>query len=412
MSAPAGWQKGSFRGAPFVTRDHEKSGGRRLAVHELPQVDLPVLEDLGRKARRFSLNCHIIGDNYPAGADALDDALDAAGVGTLIHPWKGSMQVGVDDFSRSDSTADGGMAVFTISFVESGLPAVARAAADTASASKTVASDAAAAAPASFAERFDVTHMAGFVEDEAGKLVNAAAIATSIRAGLLGGVGPALSAFNGALGTLGLGSPILRDALSLGSATVGLVQILSSIGGSPAALFGAFGSLMLFGNDVPPVPGATPARTRQRDNQAAFIQLVNLAAATELVGTVADMSFGSYQDAVALRDGAADQLEALALRQADIGDDAGADAYDALRRALVRDVTARGATLARLQDYRPAATEPALVIAWRLYGDVSAVERQAGDIVGRNHVRHPGFVPGGQLLQVVTPPRAIGAANG
>ena len=40
---------------------------------------------------------------------------------------------------------------------------------------------------------------------------------------------------------------------------------------------------------------------------------------------------------------------------------------------------------------------PALVIAQRLYGDAARAE----DIVARNQVAHPGFVPGGRTLEVL-----------
>jgi prophage DNA circulation protein len=47
-------------------------------------------------------------------------------------------------------------------------------------------------------------------------------------------------------------------------------------------------------------------------------------------------------------------------------------------------------------------TQPALVLAQRLYGDPASVEARAAEIVARNKVRHPGFVPGGVALQVLS----------
>jgi len=64
---------------------------------------------------------------------------------------------------------------------------------------------------------------------------------------------------------------------------------------------------------------------------------------------------------------------------------------------VIQDVTARGGSLAHLYAYTPAQTEPALVIAQRLYGDPT----RAGEIVARNAVIHPLFVPGGQALEVL-----------
>ncbi|PTS90230.1 hypothetical protein DBR17_01670, partial [Sphingomonas sp. HMWF008] len=66
--------------------------------------------------------------------------------------------------------------------------------------------------------------------------------------------------------------------------------------------------------------------------------------------------------------------------------------------------------------YTPATTEPALVIAARLYADPAQAEIRAAEIVARNRVVHPGFVPGGVALQVLTPDlsgsNSTGAGNG
>ena len=426
MTAPAGWQKGSFRGVAFVTREQEMTGGRRGVLHQFPQSNDPVWEDLGRGARRYHIDCHIIGADYPSKATALADALDVAGAGTLIHPWLGSMQVAVpeDGWSRRDSTSEGGYAEFSIDFVETGLPAVPQPTSDTASLAQAQASGSAAAAPRQFSLRYSLARATAFVESAAGAVVGAAALVTSIRGGLLGGAGPALRAFLGGIDLLQFpGSGLLRNALDLGLAITGMVQTLSVLGtGSQRVV--AFHALMDFGSPqaasdigdalvnpvvVDPVVGDTPARAQQRANQDAIIQLVNLAAAAELVRALSITSFASYQDAVAARDFAADKLEALALRQADAGDDAGAAEYDALRRVMVVDLTARGGSLARLQGYTPMITEPALVIASRLYGAEPALEDRAAGIVSRNGIAHPGFVPGGRSLQVLTPD---GGSNG
>jgi prophage DNA circulation protein len=61
-----------------------------------------------------------------------------------------------------------------------------------------------------------------------------------------------------------------------------------------------------------------------------------------------------------------------------------------------------GGTLARLQAYTPAITEPAVVIAQRLYGS-AGLDSRADELIARNRVKHPGFVPGSVTIQVVTP---------
>ena len=74
-------------------------------------------------------------------------------------------------------------------------------------------------------------------------------------------------------------------------------------------------------------------------------------------------------------------------------------ALGALRLAMVQDVTARGGSMARLFLYRPKAVEPALVLAYRIYGDAG----RDAEIVTRNRVARPGFVPAGAPLELLAP---------
>jgi len=117
---------------------------------------------------------------------------------------------------------------------------------------------------------------------------------------------------------------------------------------------------------------------------------------------VSETSFASYDEAVATRDWVAGLLDARALAAADEGEDDRAAAFEALMRAMVRDISARGGTLARLYAYRLGDTQPALVLANRLYGALGDIDAQAADLVARNSIRHPGFVPGGSEIGVLT----------
>lgn len=403
MTAPAGWQKGSFRGVAFVTLDHEASGGRRLQMHEFPQAEKPVLEDLGRRGGRYSLECFVLGEDHIDQANRFAKALDKPGAGTLIHPWLGSMQVGVEDWRRRDSVSEGRMTSFSIEFVESGLPAIPPPATDTAAQAEAVAEKETKAAKERFGLAHKIAKVTAFVEKATEKLAKAMTVVAQVQAGLSGGVGGVLGALGVATGALGLPG-IARDALALAQSVVNVVQLVGTLAGSLSALE----ALLDWGDDLDPVSGSTPAREQERINQAAFVQLVNCAAAAELVRQIAATDFASYEDAIDIRDRTAARLDRLALRQADAGDDDGAAAYDALRRAMIRDVTARGGSVARLQRYTPATTEPALVIAYRLYGAV-ALEERVEQIVTRNRLVNPAFVPAGVPLQVLTP---VGAAQG
>lgn len=396
------YQAGSFRGASFRTEGHERSGGRRNVASEFPGRDEPEVEDLGRRARQFSLDCHVLGEDYFTDRDALLDALEAAGPGLLVHPWHGQMMVIVLDYSSSESTEEGGICRFRITFKEAGLavPApIALASADTATAE---ADAQAAAAPANFAKKFSIEKAAAFVEDSAGKIVSGMATATQLAAAAQGGVGPALRAFQAGLSFLPANiSGLLRAPLSLASSIVGLVSAASALSTPARGLITALTGMMDWEPSDAQLPTTTPNRVQEDQNRQALLGLFRVATACELCRTAAAMTYVSYDDAVTVRQALADRFEARALEAADAGDDDTAQALDALRRAVTRDLAARGASLARLYAYEMQATEPALVVAQRIYG-AADVEARAAEICERNGVAHPGFIPGGSTLQLLT----------
>lgn len=82
----ASLQPASFRGVPFYVLDDSLEAGRRVALHQYPFRDVPYAEDVGRRARRFRFAAFLIGDTVLSDRDALLDAIEAPGPGTLIHP--------------------------------------------------------------------------------------------------------------------------------------------------------------------------------------------------------------------------------------------------------------------------------------------------------------------------------------
>jgi prophage DNA circulation protein len=422
VSAPAAesrtWRQryvqGSFRGVAFVTEQRQQSGGRRIALFELPFRDTPVGEDLGRRAREAQIDCFVIGADYMDRRDALVDALEAFGPGTFVDPWTGEQtQVYADDYQLTESTDEGGMARFTIAFRESGAEKPMSASVDTAALSQATALQLTDGLPSEFSNRFSIDKAASFVEDAASDLVGAVAIAAELSAASSGGLGQALRSFESGLRLLPGGtSALLRAPISLGQTLVGLVAAVAALSPQPRARLRAIEPLARFGGGLDAVPRTTPARTRQADNQDAIIHIVRAAAGAELVSAAASIRWTNQADAIEIRDRVAAIFDAHALAAADAGEDARAETFDALRTALARDIGARSASLARGYSYTPRATEPALVIAQRLHGFGRVMEDQAAAIVAMNKVRHPGFVPGGAALDIVADATGSGARYG
>ncbi|APB78616.1 TPA: DNA circularization protein [Pasteurella multocida] len=110
--------KGSYRGVPFWIEDEQsQNGGRRVVTHEYPLRNDGLTEDLGKRLRHYSVSCLVIGDDHIDQAEALVDALEADGAGTLKHPYFGTLEVRVDDYRMRHSTAHQRVTRFDITFL-------------------------------------------------------------------------------------------------------------------------------------------------------------------------------------------------------------------------------------------------------------------------------------------------------
>jgi prophage DNA circulation protein len=113
-------QPASFRGVPFWVDTDTTPVGRRTQVHEYPQRNKPMVEDLGEITRIIQQAGFVIGDDCFFQRDNLLHALNTPGEGILIHPWFGRMTVTATDCAVSHARPDGGMVVFDLTFVEAG----------------------------------------------------------------------------------------------------------------------------------------------------------------------------------------------------------------------------------------------------------------------------------------------------
>lgn len=111
----------SFRGVAFKVESEDAGVGRRVETHEFPNRDKPYTEDLGKVSFRPNISAYVIGEDCYDQRDRLIEALNKPGPGTLIHPSYGEVKVCVDGEARVSTTAsDGRMVRFDLRFVEAG----------------------------------------------------------------------------------------------------------------------------------------------------------------------------------------------------------------------------------------------------------------------------------------------------
>ncbi|NBI12131.1 DNA circularization protein [[Haemophilus] felis] len=109
--------KGSFRGVLFLIEESQgQEGGRRLVVHQYPLRNDALIEDLGKTARSYDVQCLVIGDDHLQQAEKLILALEADGAGTLKHPYFGEKSVFIERYSVTHSTSHERVSRFSFNF--------------------------------------------------------------------------------------------------------------------------------------------------------------------------------------------------------------------------------------------------------------------------------------------------------
>ncbi|MEH6478294.1 MAG: DNA circularization N-terminal domain-containing protein, partial [Sneathiella sp.] len=158
-------QPASYKTVAFEVTSHDLDTGRRGPVHEYPGRDKPMAEDLGRKAREFTIEGFVIGDDWHKKRDALIAKCEEEGPGKLVHPFFGSMQVENRGCRVSESSKEGRVARFSLTFVEAGENTFPTSSVNTAAAVESSSKSLKDAAASSLEDIYSVAKRPAFVAD-------------------------------------------------------------------------------------------------------------------------------------------------------------------------------------------------------------------------------------------------------
>lgn len=392
----------SFRGVEFLVEGTETPVGRRTVTHEYPFRPLPYVEDLGPRAGRWRFEAYLVDENYRVALERLVRALNQPGTGRLVHPFLGELDVVVEGEVRiQESTREGGMARFTLPFVQ------------------------ASATPASF-----VTTATSAVLVEAANVTAAVATARLVDADLPGASLPVihsrltealaamrraqrgiatttaqLNEFERGLAEFERGlNDMLTSPAALASALLGLVGRLVSLattssGERRATPVDTVRRVLISLRPTPsPVPDYVPDTPTRRATARAVSEmdaLMRTAGIIAVCDAVPDLDFESADQAGQLRTVLDDEITVIA-ESPECPDTMYATLQD-LRVAVVDHLIRTAADLPRITYHTPHAVLPALVVAYEIYGDAA----QVAELIRRNGVRHPLFVPADTPLEVL-----------
>ena len=398
MNAPE-LRKASFRGVAFEVTSSDFKVGRRTQTFEYPQRDTPFTEDLGRSKRTITMTAYVIGADYITRMKRLIAACEKAGSGRLIHPWLGTMEVVAVDLTspRFDSNR---IATVTLNFVESGKLEFPNSIVDAGGRCLKAAGALVNASFDDFVGNFDISGVQDFVKKAVGE--NFAGILSD----------DSMTRIYGAFDLADDLADLANDAITLISGAprsiAQRIQDFLGIQGMASTVrawsdvANRFSLLTKEKSLHSAAPEAVASRTTSAriENANAAVQtlvrqtvLANAIVAASEVGGENDRQDASspaqtapYDDLIAIRDNI---LEALDSEMFNTGNDAVYEALNEAHAAVYEAITQRAENQARLVTFTPSAVTPALVLAYDYYGDA---EREA-EIVGRNKIRHSGFVP-------------------
>lgn len=376
----------SFRGVPFKIDDADRTAGRRTQVHEYPQRDDPYVEDLGRATRELNITAFVVGADYVAQADKLLAACEEAGSGTLVHPWLGSMEVTLKEPARASYSRALGQVTIALSFIRGSHLSYPSATDSTPRQSAIAADGITSAVQADFAKTYKVVGHPDFVSAAASADINKifAMLAQPKLPGLnaLGFANTALASAQSVLLLINDSSALAFKMLDLMGVSTISAQITQSLSLIQSVLrLSSHGSIA----PVSAPSGATPATLQQYANTNALNALTRRAMLANSVGLSSVVPVTVHDETIALRNMLSAALDTEAL-------DASDDVYQALTTARAKiwiDLTARARNAARLTSITPAEVMPMLAISSDYYGDAG----RAAEIITRNNVRHPLFVP-------------------
>jgi prophage DNA circulation protein len=378
------FRQASFRGVGFLIDSADSQFGRNVVTHQYAERDVPFTEDLGRKARRFSMTAYLVGGDYMLARDALIEACELPGPGLLVHPYLGELQVVLDGgLTVRERRQDGGYCDMSLTFVEDGENQFPAAISNPDTAVDLTASDVQSRAASVFERAYNLANLPEFVRtemvDAANKLLGPADRLLSISSDF----SDSLAALKRDLGTL-----IFRPR-ELAAGFLGVINDITKLAGKNKATSATLHELVL--STLRLVPETTGTRTRQSRSQNAMQSMVQQMAVSEHARVVVGQPYDSYQQAIEARSELADEIDTVSETAAD-------EVFQALQDLRAKVVQALpDPKLPEIQSVTMRQATPAIVLAYRIYGDA---EREA-DITARNNIRHPGFIPGGSSVEVV-----------
>jgi prophage DNA circulation protein len=393
----------SFKGVPFFFEQDKEKGGRGLVIHEFPNRDDPFIEDLGEAPRFYSGSAYVHGDNADSLASALKAALASRGAGILVVPYFGPVTVHCQTFERATQRDQMGYVAFEIECVrkgvDSGLISVPLLQNIAFGAAQSLAVALGGLFPTSISTLDQADYVVSAVTDT---FAGAAATIDVMRQSYP--VDPKVSAtLRDTIASYVATVPAIitntvlpgDDAKSLADVLIGMVRDFGDAMPADSAVRASLEFAAAFADPAPVMitiagqPYLSPTAMVQAANASAASRVARLAGLTAYAEATLRRTFTSRPDGVTARGEVAERFENELYQTNGAENAALYVAIENLRGKVIDWLTMTINNLAPVITVESNRIRPSLDLAWILYADPT----RADELVARNKVRHPSFMP-------------------
>lgn len=396
MSWKDNLRQGSFRGVEFFTKDSQLAGGRRAVQHQFPNREKPYSEDNGRAARTYTLQGHVIGDDYFETKTRLLDVFEKKGSGELIHPYYGSQFVQVSEVNISESQLEGAIAVFTAKFLEAGDNRFPKGINDKTAVLAGNVDLATANAKSDFDDSFSVAGMPAFSVDSARELIAKSQetfddITKTYSDSAEGIANLAFATRNLVAET----NDLLQSPSALSQKLLDSFQLMDDAISNAKLKTDAYSAFYGFISDEP-VVGDTPIREREKSNTSAYENFMRRVAAVKSSSTAVAADYASFEESESARVNITEVIEEQ-IREIEDTDGALWQSLSDVNASLVDALPDVDAELPSLKEVEVEVDTASLLLTYDLFEKIDNEQ----DIIDRNNIRHPGFIAKGTILEVL-----------
>jgi prophage DNA circulation protein len=404
------YKRASFKSVPFWVSGYKKAHGRRQSVQKFPGDRFTIIQDLGEDSAEFSVQAFIMGNFYHKQRDDLEAKLLEGGEGDLYLPWRGTIKVTiVGKPVTSESRTERGFCTISFRcivtapkpdlFTPDSAQEVRDISEEARNQTQAVFVDGYSAAGEPQARKLKITEA---VDSISTKLVDAQDhIGAQINLISTGAnqVSRLFSQINVLINQPLEFSDAVIDAVvttysSIRSTTELLKVVVTTWGrGGPLRILADQTFPFLLGFSAPTVPILNQTGQTEQDNLDQVYRHARLQMFYEVASAMTTLEFSSRQHATQFR---TEYIEVADFLSLDMDGDE-FEVFADLNTAVHKHLEKVSATLPELGTFTPADTLPSVVVAHLAYGDA----RLEPEIVARNDIPFPGFVPQGEPLEVV-----------